>query len=143
MLKKNHIGNIVYVVTAILYFITIFISYKSVSANLDGWHGFRSEHAIVFVIICALMIVLCIHNAVSLWIDGADLRTNLIGVILIVFPLLSHIVSVGFKGNIETDLQYFMLRSLQGFESTYIYLIILSLIGYVNLIGIKLSNNEN
>lgn len=140
---KNIIGNIIYVVTAILYFITIFISYKSVSANLDGGHGFRSEHATVFVIICVFMIVVCIHNAVSIRFNKVNLRTNLIGLILIIFPFLSHIISVALKGNVETDLEYLMLRTFQGFDSTYIYLMILPLIGFIYLIGIKRSNFED
>lgn len=76
----------------------------------------------VFVIICVFMIAVCIHNAVSIWINKVNLRTNLIGLILIIFPFLSHIISVSLKGNVETDLEYLMLRTFQGFDSTYIYI---------------------
>lgn len=130
-------GIIIYAVTAILYIVTMAFSYKSVSENLDGWHGFKSGHAIVFIIICTIMVAGCIQNIASIWKNKINLRTHLTGVALIVLPLLFHIVSVGLIGNVETDLQYLMLRTFQGFDSTYLGLIVLSIIGYIVMLFVS------
>lgn len=130
-------GIFIYAVTAILYIVTMAVSYKSVSRNLDGGHGFKSGHAIVFIIICAIMVAGCIQNIVSIWINKVNFRTYLMGVVLIVMPLLFHIVSFSLAGKVETDIQYLMLRTSQGFDPTYLGLIILSIIGYIVLLFVS------
>ena len=90
---KNWGVIFLYAVAAILYIVTMVVSYKSVSENLDGGHGFKSGHVIVFIIICVIMVTGCIQNVSSIWINKVCLRTHLTGIALIVLPLFFHIVS--------------------------------------------------
>lgn len=68
MIKDGRkIGSIfVYVITAIFYIATMVISNKSVSENLDGCHGFRRSHVILFIIICVIMVAGCFLNIASI-----------------------------------------------------------------------------
>lgn len=110
MLKKISVS--LYVVTAILYVVTMAISFKSVSNNLDGWHGFKSGHVMIFILIGVFMIAGCINNMIGIWIGRINFRVHLAGVVLIVLPVSAFAISVGLKENVETDLQYLTLRTL-------------------------------
>ena len=124
----NTIEKVLYTISAVLYFITIIISYGDVSSNLDGWHGFSGNSALVFVIICLLMI------GSNIYIIKESLNDKLkekMKILMIVIPLIFHLVAVSLAGNVESDWQYLILRTFQGFDDTYIYLTVVAIAGYV------------
>ncbi len=146
--NKNSLAIGIYAITAILYFITMIISCKSVSENLDGWHGFKSGHVSVFIIICLLLIGGCLYNITGLLKDKVNKGTFSIGAVLIVLPFIFHIISISLAGNVDTDFQYLILRTFQGFDPTFLYLIITSIVGYIFLlrqkfIGNSMTNNQD
>lgn len=134
---KNVLGIIIYTITAIISVITLITSYGSVGENLDGWHGFKSGHAIIFAIICLIIVCGCIFIAISLYKNTANIFTHIIGIALIALPLLFHIISTALSGKIDSDFQYLLLRTFQGFDNTYLYLIISSAIGYIAILSQK------
>lgn len=135
--KYRLFGSITYAVTAILCVLTIVVSYGFVSENLDGWHGFKSGHAIIFAVVCIFLIVGCILNSINIWINKINGIVYLMGVALFVLPILFHIVCTSLAGNVETDLQYLILRISEGFNNTYVYIFIMSLLGFLDLLYIK------
>ncbi len=140
--SKNIIGIIIYAIVAVLCFITIIVGYGEVSENLDGWHHFSSAHAMIFVAICLLMVVGCLFIIISMLKDNANAGVYVLGIVLIVIPLLFHIIAGALQGNVDTDMQYLMLRTFQGFDYTYIYLIVGSVLGYILLLCNKLKKKE-
>jgi len=52
-------------------------------------------------------------------------------ILMIVIPLIFHLVAVSLAGNVESDWQYLILRTFQGFDDTYIYLTVVAIAGYV------------
>ncbi len=135
LMKKA--GIIMYAVIALLSFVTIITGYGEVSENLDGWHNFSGGYAFLFVLICLLLICGCIYNIRSLSSNSAGTGSKLIGIAFIVLPLLFHFIAVTLQGNVDTDLQYLLLRTFQGFDYTYIYLCLASIAGCVTLLFSK------
>lgn len=135
----------VYLVLAIMYIATIWISFQSVSNNLNGWHGFTSTYAVIFVFIAIILLTSCIHIIMSLWANKITIHNYVAGGVLLIFPLFAHVISAILKGNVKTDIQYLILRILQGFEPTYLYLVILSAIGLIILsyLGFKEKDNQD
>lgn len=131
---KNVLGIIIYTITAIISIITLITSYDSVARNLDGGHGFKSGHAIIFAIICIFMVCGCVFIAINSYKNNVNKFTHIIGIVLIALPLLFHIISIALAGNVDSDFQYLVLRTFQGFDNTYLYLIISSAIGYITLL---------
>lgn len=98
--------------------------------NLDDMHNFSRSHAILFVIICVLMAGECCYIAREQFRHNMDGSSRIIGIILIASPIIFHLVAVGLQGNVDTDFQYLLLRIFQGFDSTYLYLAVCSIIGF-------------
>lgn len=140
--NKNLLAIGIYAIIAILCFATMIISCESVSENLDGFHGCKSEHVILFIIICLLLVGSCIYNIISLLKNKVNKITYSIGALLITIPLLFHIISISLAGNVETDFQYLILRTFQGFDSTFLYLVITSIVGYIFLLCQKFIVNS-
>lgn len=134
------LGTATYIITAILYLSTMMFNYNSVSSNLDGWHGFSSGHAVIFAIVCLLLGTLCIYNTISLIKNKTNGINILAGVILIGLPIVFNLVISTLQGNIDTDFQYLIFRISQGFEYTYLYLIISAILSFISLI---LNRKEN
>lgn len=136
------ISKLMYGVTAILWLITVFIGYGDVRENLDGWHNFSGGHAIVFVLLCVVMVILCVYNLKIL----ADIKVAkqhyIIGSIVIIAPFLFHVLAVNLQGNVETDFQYLILRTFQGFDYTYIWLIVMSAASFISLMLSKKTDKE-
>lgn len=128
------IGLFTYVVSAIIYFATMIFNYSTVSSDLDGWHGFSSKHALLFVIICLSLGILCIYNMFSLLKDKTNIANYSVGILLIGVPIVIFLVTTSLQGNVDSDFQYLLLRTSQGFENTYLMLIILSIISFVSLL---------
>lgn len=126
---KNIIGMVIYCIITVVYIINIKISYKEIYENLEGWHDFHGSDAKYFVLLSIIMLVGCIYNARKIWKNEIMTHNHFIGVALVVLPIVFHNVAVSLQGNVETDLQYLMLRTFQGFDSVYVYLIIISIIG--------------
>lgn len=131
-------GIILYAVNAVLFLFTLIINYKSVSENLDGFHGFSSEHAMVFAILCLILMAFCIYILISLMRSKVKVIDYVLGLLLIILPFVFLWINVSLPGNVKTDMQGLMLRTCQGFENTYLYLIIASIIGYIALLCQKI-----
>lgn len=134
------LGTATYIITAILYLITMMFNYNSVSSNLDGVRGFSSGHAMIFAIVCFLLGALCIYNTISLIKDKTKSTNIVTGIILIGLPIVFNLVISTLQGNIDTDFQYLIFRTFQGFEYTYLYLIITAILSFISLI---LNRKEN
>ncbi len=125
------IGVFTYIATAILVIISIITEYNSVSENLDGMHGFKSSHALIFALLCIIIIAGCVYNAFSLYKSTTNIITAAISLALVVISIAIFICAITLPGNVETDMQYLTLRISQGFETTGIFLIITTIIGLI------------
>lgn len=134
MKKVNYVGVVFYVITSFISLITIFMEYGSVSRNLDGMRDFNSGHAMIFVIICLAIIAVCIYNALNLVKNNSNILMFILGVLIVCSPLAMHMYAVSLAGNVDTDMQYLMLRLFQGFDNTYLFITIGSGLGLITLI---------
>lgn len=125
------IGIITYIATAIFAIISTITEYNSVSENLDGMHGFKSSHALFFVLLCIIISAGCIYNVFSLYKNTTNIITSAISVALVIISIAIFICAITLPGNVETDMQYLVLRISQGFETTDIFLIITTIIGLI------------
>lgn len=80
------------------------------------------------------MAVGCIQNIISIRRNTINMRIHLTEIARIALLALFYFIAISLKGNVATDMQYLLLRTFQGFDSTYLYRIILSLIGYIVLL---------
>lgn len=131
--SKNIPGIIIYTIIIFLCIITIFSGYGNVSDNLDGWHNFSKSHAIIFVFLCLLMAVECIYNINNILKEKEGKHIIIIGATLIILPLLFHIFAIRLQGNADSDLQYLLLRTFQGFDHTYLFLVVSAVLGIITL----------
>lgn len=131
-----------YSILVILYMVTIVISYGSVERNLNGWHGFTSDYVVIFVGIGIVLISGSVYNAVNLWMNNLNTNIYLMGGVLVIAPLIFYIISISLAGNVKTDLEYLIVRTAQGFDSTCLYLLIIAVIGYIILWCPNFLNNE-
>lgn len=115
---------------AIISMIALFTGVGDVGENLDGWHGLSSGHASVFVMICLLFAAGGVFNSINLMKNKISTINILIGILLILCPIILLIISVSLQGNAESDFQYLILRTAQGFDKTYIWLIIFAVAAF-------------
>lgn len=126
--KKLSVG--IYVALAIVCFFSIVTGYGEVRENLDGWHSFTNAHAMIFVLICIAMIGICAFNIKTI-INGSVNNNRILSIILFAIPLLSRFLVFSLQGNVKSDFSYLILRISQGFDYTYILLIVFSVVGFV------------
>jgi hypothetical protein len=70
--------------------------------------------------------------------DKGKIGSYVIGILLVILPLIFNLYAGSLQGNVKTDMEYLLLRTFQGFDYTYLYLIISSAIGYVFLLCNKI-----
>lgn len=136
--KKLTIG--INVAFAIVCFISMVTGYGEVRENLDGWHNFTSAHAMIFVLICIVMIGICAVNIKTVLNESLNINNRVLSIVLIAIPLLSRFFVLSLQGNAKSDLSYLLLRISQGFDYTYILLIVFSVISFI-LMNIKSRSN--
>ncbi len=132
-MKKSveKISIVFYGIYALLSIISIFIGIGEVSENLDGWHNFSSVHSFIFVLICIALAAVAISNLQSMRKNNFVNRNMVTSVLLAVVPLIMHIIANSLQGNVDSDFQYLILRNFQGFDKTYLPLIIIGGIAFI------------
>lgn len=121
----------------LLCLISIFVGIGEVSENLDDWHGFTSAHSYVFAIICIALATGASFNLKSIQSNKIGQVNIAAGCLLAVIPLIIHIIAVSLQGNVDSDFQYLMLRNFQGFDKTYLLLMIAGVINLTDMLLLK------
>lgn len=129
----KNVGVISYFILAIVYLITLFSSYESVKENLDGWYNCSSEQVVFFVIICLGSALVATMIALGILNEKIKIRHITNGIGLIVLPIFFEVIINGLRGKVESDFQYLMFRTFEGFEDTYIALLIVGIIAFILL----------
>ena len=128
-----------YIITVVMCIYSLFSSYSTVSYYLDGAHGFKSTHALLFVFIGIVVIVCCIYNAIILFKGKPNTAAMVISLVIFALSVSFFVVTITLPGNVKTDFQYLILRIAQGFETTNIFLIITTAVGFIALLMRKFS----
>lgn len=116
---------ITYWINGILFLISLVVGFSSVKENLDGMHGYDGSAVLLFAVICIAFSISCIYSAISISKKSKlGFSAFVISPIIITFIIISRIFVSTLTGNIDTDLQYLLLRTFQGFDSTYLFVAI-------------------
>lgn len=127
---KKKIGISLYGLFIIFSITSLFSGTGEVIKNLDGWHDFSAAHSFLFIIICLLFAGGAAINAIALMKDNLSAKNILIGFLLFFCPIIFQITITALKGDVDSDFQYLMLRTFQGFDKTYILLLFSSIIAF-------------
>lgn len=137
------VGMVLYIVFALLSLISIFIGVGEVSENLDGWHNFSSIHSFLFVLICIMFVLGAVFNINSIH-KNVILQSNIIvGILLFICPLIINLIANSLQGNVDSDFQYLILRNFQGFDKTYLLMLILGVLSFISMILGKMQSQDN
>lgn len=121
MINKKSGCRIIGIILVVSYFITLVMNYSSVKENLDGWHNFSGSDANWFLFVCFIGIILTIISMIK--INYAKVIMSC----LTILPIISWIIIMSLKGNVESDSAYLLFRICEGFEKTFWLLALLSI----------------
>ncbi len=136
----NLLGILIYAILALMYILIVIFKYSDVGKNLDGWRGFSKTYALFFAAIGVSLAGAALNIIISLVYNKKNNLSLNTGIVLILMPIAMRLISAMLKGNVKSDISYLVLRTCQGFDTTFIWLLLTALLGCIILIVRKKEN---